>query len=246
MRAAAFLGLAERFLEGELPRSLSVDGNIQIRLLPDPISDELAAELVPEFRHWIISNALRELDQFLSLMLDECWDIIEACRIVVGEQPTNYVWQRIDMQTNVAIKHRRVLEATGKYAGPHIEDNAYLETLSNARNCISHNLGVVDARRAPNGSLTIRWLRFRTKIVQGENVYFMDEVQLPFQLPGDEEGSVQLEVAVAERQYQLADRVTISPHELLQIALLYQMIIDRLVMAMQERAREAGVQFLKD
>lgn len=242
-RAAAFLGLTERFLEGELPRSLSLGGNMQIRMLPDPIPEDLAAELGSEFRHWIISNALRELDQFLSLMLDECWDLVEACRIVSGEQPANYQWRRIDIQTNVAAKHRRVLEAAGKYAPPHTDDNEYLETLSNARNCIAHNLGLVDQRRAPDGSMRMRWLHFRIQIAQGNRVYNLDEIGLPFQLPGGEEGRVQVEVVVAEREFRLGERVAVSPRQLLQIALLYQMIIERLGVAISERAREAGVVF---
>jgi hypothetical protein len=222
---------------------LSLGGNIQIRMLPDPIPDELAAELGPEFRHWIISNALRELDQFLSLMLDECWDMVEAARIVAGEQPANYQWQRIDMQTNVAAKHRRVLEAAGKYAPPHIDDNDYLETLCGARNCIAHNLGVVDERRAPDGSMRMRWLHFRIQIAQGAQVYVLEDIELPFQLPGEEEGRVQADVVVVQREFQLGERVTVAPRELLQIALLYQMIIERLAVAIRDRAKEAGVVF---
>lgn len=243
LRAAAFLGLAERFLEGDLPRSLGIGGNMQIALLPDPVPDEMAAELGPEFRHWVISNSLRELDQFLSLMLDECWDMVEACRIVAGQRPPNYQWQRIDRQTNVAEKHRLVLEAAGRFAAPHLDDNEFLATLSNARNCISHNLGVVDARRAPSGSLTVRWLCFRTAIVTSDAVYFMDDVELPFEVPGEEGGEVRLEVVIAEREFALGERIIVTPHELMQIALLYQMIVERVVGAMVEHAREAGVPF---
>lgn len=243
LRAAAFLGLAERFLERELPRSLGIGGNMQITLLPDPVPDELAAELGPEFRHWIISSCLRELDQFLSLMLDECWDMVEACRIVAGKQPPNYQWQRIDRQTNVAEKHRLVLEAAAKLAAPHIDDNEFLATLSNARNCIAHNLGVVDARRAPNGSMIVRWLRFRTAIETADAVYFMDDVELPFKVPGEEGGMVRLDVVIAEREFARGDRIIVTPHELMQIALLYQMIIERIVGVIAEHAREAGVPF---
>jgi hypothetical protein len=242
-RAVAFVGLTERYLEGELPRSLSLDGNFPLRMLPDPIPDELANELGSEFRQWVLRNALRELDQFLSLMLDQCWDIVEAGRIVAGHRPANYEWQRIDRQTNVAAKHRRVLEGAGRYDGPHADDNVSLVTLSSARNWISHNLGVIDVRRAPAGSMRIRWVRIQTEMMVGDRVYVLEELELPFQLPDDQEGIVQIRFVSEEREFGVGEVVTFSPAELLHIAFAYKMIIDRVCLAMVEYSREAGVQF---
>jgi hypothetical protein len=243
-RAAAFLGMAERFLEGEFPSSLTVTGrNTRIALLPDPLPDDYAETLGPEFRHWIITNCLRELDQFLSLMLDECWDIIEACRIVSGERPANYEWHRIEDRTNVAAKHKMVLQEIGRFAAPHEEDNEFLVTLSDARNLISHNLGLVDARRAPDGTMRVRWLHLRSAIEAAGRTYILDEVEVPFAIPGDEGGTAVIEFVAAEREFSLGERVTLTSHELMQIALHYEIMIERLTLVMVEHARQAGVPF---
>ena len=60
-RAAAFLGMSERFIEGEFPRSLTLGQSIKRQFLPDPFPEETVPELRENWRAWITGNALREL-----------------------------------------------------------------------------------------------------------------------------------------------------------------------------------------
>lgn len=241
-RAAAFVGLIEKFLGQDLPLSLTVEGpGIALSLLPDPITDQLADELSTELRHWVAGNALREMDQFLSITLDQCWDALQAARIVVGDNPPDHIWDRIEHRTRVATKHRLVIQAANAWAAAHIDDNQVLETLSDARNLISHGLGVVDAARAPNGTMALQWIRLRVKIETPGGDIYLDETELPIDL--EEGGRVVVEGAVAEREFRLGERITISPFELIQIAFYYQSLNERIVQEVQSAARRMGVPF---
>lgn len=243
-RAAAFLGMSERFIEGEFPRSLTLGQNIKRQFLPDPFPEEAVSELRENWRTWITGNALRELDQFLSLFLDDAFDVVQQAKLVSGENPPNHEWQRIARITNVADKHRRVLEGTNRFTGPHAEDQACLVSLSNARNCLSHDLGIVTPKRVNDGVLAVQWLAFRTIIEQGDKTFILEEQDLPFSLdPDGPEGRVLMRVEIAERQFALGDHIRFTPDNLLGICLFYQIVIDRVAQALAEYSQECGVVF---
>jgi hypothetical protein len=243
-RAAAFLGLSERFLEEPLPRSLTLGRSIRRQFIADPLPEEIVAELRSSWRSWIIGNALRELDQFLSLMLDEAFDNVQAARIVAGDEPPEYQWRRIDRVTNVAQKHRAVLVAAGKFDGPHVEDQNCLLSLSNARNCLAHDLGRVTAKRVIDGVMRVQWLALQTVLRQGDKTTILDDVEVPFALDEDgPDGQVEIHFHIAERPFAEGELVDFTPDELLGICLFYNIVIDRVCCTLADHAREAGVQF---
>lgn len=243
-RAAAFLGLSERFLEGDFPRSLTLGQSIKLQFLPDPFPAEAEPELRENWRSWIVGNSLRELDQFLSLFLDDAYDIVQQAKLVSGESPPNFQWRRLERITNVADKHFRVLDASGLFDGPHLDDQRCLVSLSLARNCLSHDLGIVTPKRATNGQLTVRWLALRTIVQQGDKTFVMEDQNMPFQLdPNGPNGSVLVRVEAVEKSYLEGDPMRFSPDDLLGICLFYQMVIDRVAQALAEYAKACGVVF---
>lgn len=243
-RSAAFLGMSERFIEGEFPRSLTLGQNVKRQFLPDPFPEEAVSELRDNWRAWITGNALRELDQFLSLFMDDAFDITQQAKLVAGEYPPSHQWQRIARITNVADKHRRVLEAASRFHEPHTEDQSCLISLSHARNCLSHDLGIVTPKRAKNGLLTVQWLDLRTIIEQGDKTFILEEQKLPFSLdPDGPEGRVLVRVEKTERRFALGDHIWFTPDDLLGICLFYQMVIDRVAQGVADHAQECGVAF---
>lgn len=239
-RAAAFLGFSEHFLAQDTPASLSL-GNGRVQLLPTPLPAELREEIRPNYRDWIIGNALRELDQFLSLAADEAWDIVEAVRVAVGQHPPAHEWRRIDRVTNVSEKHRTVLESIQGFEAPHVEDNACLASLSAVRNCLSHNLGIVDERRAANGVLVAMWLAVRIQLNAGGVVTVLDNDTLPLDAP--EGGTLEVRVIVKEKVFPVGTHVTFTPDELMEICLFFNMVIDRFCLAIEAFAKAAGIAF---
>lgn len=243
-RAAAFLGLSERFMEQDMPRSLTLGGNVKRQFLPDPYPDDHVPELRENWRTWIIGNALRELDQFLSLFLDEAYDVVQQSKVVSGENPADHNWKRIDGQTNAADKHKLVLEKARRKMEEHMDEHVCLVSLSQVRNCLSHDLGVVTPKRTLNGELRVRWIAIRTMIQQGEKILDMDAVELPFQLdPGGPDGIVFAKVELAERKFAIGNHIRFTPDELLGICLFYQIVIDRVSQAVQNYAEDCGVVF---
>lgn len=241
-RAAAFLGLSERFIEGEFPRSLTLGRSVKRQLLPDPFPEESIDELRGNWQVWIVGNALRELDQFLSLYLDDLYDLIQQAKIVSGEHPPDYEWKRIDRLTNVAEKHKLILEKCNRFDNEHLDDQKCLISLSLARNCLSHDLGIVTPKRATNGELVICWLSIRTVIEQDGKTFDLDTVELPFQLDSNgSDGTVIISCEIAERRFALGSHLRLTADELLGVCIFYQMVIDRLISAVQDYACEQGV-----
>lgn len=241
-RAAAFLGLSERFMEADFPRSLTLGKNVKRQFLPDPFPTEHIAELRENWQAWIIGNALRELDQFLSLYLDEAYDIVQQAKLVSGEHPPHHQWKRIDQKTNVADKHKLVLEEAKRFAHSNVDDHACLVSLSHARNCLSHDLGIVTHKRATNGELTVRWLAIRTLLEQDGQIIDLDMTELPVQV-GPNGSAVLAKIEIVERKFKVADHIRFTPDELLGICLFYQIVIDRVLEAVQEYAQQCGVVF---
>ncbi|WP_216089561.1 hypothetical protein [Burkholderia sola] len=243
-RAAAFLGLSERFMEGDLPRSLTLGNNVRRQFLPDPYPDAHIPELRESWRTWIVGNALRELDQFLSLYLDEAYDMVQQAKLVSGENPADHQWKRIDRQTNVADKHKLVVEQTKRGTQVHLDDHQCLVSLSNARNCLAHDLGIVTRKRAVDGELRVRWLAVRMLIEQGDRVIDMDVAQFPIELDPDGPAGVVIgKVEIAEKIFPMAGQIRFTPNELLEICFFYQLVIDRVAQVVQEYAEECGVVF---
>jgi len=241
-RAAAFLGLSERYLEGEFPQSLTLGRGVRRQFLPDPLPADLAPRLRDEWRAWVIGNGLRELDQFLSLYFDEAYDKVQQAMLVSGEHPPHYRWERTDRQTNVADKHKNVLGAARLYEGQHLDDQACLRSLSHARNCLSHDLGIVTQKRAPERALTVRWLALRTVIQQGDKETVIEDAMIPFETD-EEEARVFVRVDNVEKSFAVGDHIVLSPDDMLDICLFYNMVIDRVAEAVVAFARECGVEF---
>lgn len=243
-RAAGFLGLSERYLEGEFPRSLTLGHGIKRQFLPDPLPEGLASQLRDEWRTWVIGNALRELDQFVSLYFDETHHIVQQAKLVSGEHAPDHEWKGIDRHTNAGDKHRWVLEDANRYSGPHLEDQDCLRSLSFARNCLSHDLGIVTARRATDGALTVRWLALRTIVQQGESEVVLEASDFPIKT--DETGPearVSVRVDKKEKRFAIGEHVRLTPDDLLDICMFYQMVIDRVAAAVGDYAQECGVVF---
>lgn len=244
-RAAVFLGVAERFLEGKFPTSLSLGKNVIRQFVPDPYPPELQDELRENWQAWIIGNALRELDQFLSLFLDEAYDMVQQAKIVSKEQPPNFQWKGIGRQTNVADKHKTVLSACGEFAGVHLEHHTCLASLSNARNCLAHDRGIVTPKRVnANGTLVIQWLSLRTIIKQGESEIDFESVESPFATdPNGPDAFIAIKNEIATREFAVWELIRFSSDELAAICFFYQTVIDLICSVVETHCRKCGVVF---
>jgi len=176
--------------------------------------------------------------------LDEAFDMVQKARLVSGESPPHYQWKRIDRQTNVAEKHKLVLAEAKRFAGNHIDDQDCLVSLSNARNCLSHDLGIVTQKRLTNGCLAVCWVAIRTLIQQGDKTIDLDTIGFPFELdPNGPDGLLLAKVEITEKTFALGEHLSFTSDDLLGICFFYQMVIDRVTQGVQKYAQDSGVVF---
>lgn len=240
LRAAAFPQTVLKLLEAGVPASIAPSALLQWRFFPEPLSDQMRAEISQELPHWAVSTALKDLDQSFSILMDGLWDAVQVGRIAAGEIDKSALLKSISDQTNSARKHRKVFKAAGKLVGQISDDNKYLATLSEARNCLAHNLGIVDERRAPDGVFTLRWLSLSVAGHGADgSIYKIEEMTTDWIAPT--ETTVVVTVELIERHFSLNERVILDIHDLLQICFLYQIMTQRSISAAEDYLRESGI-----
>ena len=227
-RAAAFTALSCRFLDGPTPNSLKDEKSLfQLQMWSEPFHGDQKSETLKEYRRWIISKAMQELDACLSIFLDECFTFIQYSKmhrkIISSEEKI----ASISNKTNVAEKYKIVAQEIDQYSGQIILDNTYLVKFSEARNAIAHNLGFVDQRRAPDGAFTIQWLQFRLSFhFDNGEIVFLDEQEPGYKTPA--ESTIKASLEETERSFKLGEYIELSEQELACISFLYLQLSDRL------------------
>jgi hypothetical protein len=165
-RAAAFLGVGLPITENYIPSSLALEQHSLWRFFPEPVPEQLGRDAVREFRSWLVRNALRELDSHFNRFLDEIWMMLAWSKLHGRVVSSAYTVKQISDETNAAKKLNMVMRELGE-AEP---DTSMLWSMSNVRNCLTHNFGVVAPRYAKSaGALLIRSTAFETRIQQCES-----------------------------------------------------------------------------
>jgi hypothetical protein len=236
-RATCFVTLGSQPIQGEFPLHALMGPRSHLQIFPAPPSAEEQALIQSEYIAWITGSALKELDTYLHLYLDGVWLGLQyAARGPVV--PLDFMPERIDRETNSAVKWRRVLETLGDQN----PDVSHYRNLSNARNVLTHQAGLVTPEKAHHdGMLKVSWMAFRTRFVGDDGTeYQWDE----------DTGAVLAEVPTRlqsvfeenERFFAVGERVVLTAFEVAQICLFIQLSGGELFNRMVEKLREAGFQ----
>lgn len=240
LRAAVFVGSILKWLEAGIPESVAVPGTFRLNVAPDPLPDFLRQQAAEELPQWAISNALTDLDLFFSVYIDTLWDGLYVARQRLGDFASPNDIKKISDITSSARKHKMLIQAIAPENADLLSDNGHLCALTEARNCIAHNFGVVDERRAPKGTFVLSWLDFRL-VAMREG---LPEVEIrPEDLPWETDVEATLAVRIVEtkKAFSLGQRVMVNAQDLLLICFLYQAIIDRTGIALEGYLRNRGI-----
>lgn len=228
-RAAAFLGVGLPITENYIPETLALTQHSFLHFFPEPLPEKVERDAVREFRSWLVGNALRELDLHFSLLLDETWTVLDWAKLhrtrvsTAAEAP-----KPISSETNAAKKLGMVMRELGD-AEP---DTSMLWSMSNARNCLTHNLGVVRPRDAnSNGALLIDGLPFEYRLQQGDQCVVLrapvvDELEAPD--PSQEADFVSIFVE-REKRFAVAEKIELTPGDLHEICVYYSRLADQVM-----------------
>jgi hypothetical protein len=225
-RAAAFLGVGLPLTENYIPSSLALEQYSLWRFFPEPVPEQLGKDAVREFRSWLVGNALRELDSYFNRFLDETWMMLAWSNLHGTVVSSAHTVKQISDDTNAANKLRMVMRELGD-AEP---DTSMLWSMSNARNCLTHNLGVVAPRYAKfNGALLIRWTAIETRIQQGERHVVVPPVIIDgLQAPDpSQEADLVMVIVEREKRFAVAEKIELTPGELHEICIYYSRLADQ-------------------
>jgi hypothetical protein len=224
-RAAAFLGIGLNTTEEYIPQSLTLTTLSMWRFFPEPLPEESGREAVKEFRIWLIGNALRELDTHFSLFLDNTCFAVRLSKLHGTRVKTDHIIKSIAAETNVSKKYSIVMNELGEKEA----EASMLWSLSNARNCLTHNAGIVSDRHANvGGSLEIRWLGLEARLPDREMPVVLPPV---FDKPVKINKGERIEIATIERSkhFALGEKIQLTPNELHEICVYYLCLADQVV-----------------
>jgi len=226
-RAAAFLGIGLNTTDDYIPQSLALTNLSMWHFFPEPLPEPSGREAVKEFRAWLIGNALRELDAHFSLFLDNTCFVIRLSKLHGTRVRSNHIVKTIAAETNVAKKYGLVMNELGEQK----PEASMLWSLSNARNCLTHNGGVVTDRYAnSNGSLLIKWLGMEGRLIQGEHQIVLPPIFDAQQAPDPtKEAFVAIVLIEREKRFEVGRKIELTPNDLHEICFYYLRLTDQVI-----------------
>jgi hypothetical protein len=184
-RVSAFLRLGLDELDARGNADFNLSANLNYQFWPREITQEQRTHTREEFRAWLTGSCLRELDLFYGVFLDRMWHVLEVLDlhgVTVG--PDHKFDLKFAADPNAARKQQRVAQKLG------IADHfAELNSLSLARNALSHHAGIVRPRDCNNTQRTVLEITWRAMdLVASRNGIEVVVESMPFDthtLPGE-------------------------------------------------------------
>lgn len=216
-------------------RSALIDSSFVYHFMPEPLPDDIAEQERRDFRTWIIGNALRELDQYFALFLDQCHQIIEIVPFHGRRPDIAGIEKRRRSFENDTNSSKKLQKLITRLAAPENMIPIF-ESLSATRNALSHNQGIVAQRHCPAArALTICWL----------GLGIMADGRL---LPTHHSGiqfsattTLSIEVSERTRSINVGKPIELDPHDLSEICLTYTVQSDRIGSSLANFVKSSGI-----
>lgn len=222
-RAYAFMTLGLHAAGDKSITDLQLDSNYQLRFLPEKLTLEQIADTQHHFALWITGNGLRELDQFFARALDNLHSTLVVADFYAEHIDLSARRRRLkDMQndTNLASKLDKLKDQFGITA----KHRDSIASLGQARNALTHNLGIVSRRHSfGKDSLDLTWLGF--DILIGNKVINRDFEEFR----SEKEGDVLHKIVERKKKCLIGKPVELSPLELSEICLTFHIQMDDLI-----------------
>lgn len=229
-RAAIFMGLGANaasrpdfhdYEPGKLP-VLPGQTSVPVNIVPPNLPIEDVAKFKAEFATWIITCGLREILEHYATMLDHVHRY--ALR----------VWQVNDClgETDPEIEHNRFrrmgvdrkLEALRKGFAITLVDESNVVRLYQARNCLTHDHGVVTPARCDGGNeLVLTWVGFDMFLTEpgGTPEHVMLTRGRGYREPPEVTGNW----AIRKKHFPVGSRVVIGSHDLSEICAYFLLAV---------------------
>ena len=230
-RATIFMGLGlnaahkDDFNDYELNKLPIVPGqtNLPIELFPRELPVERVREFKREFAIWVTICGMRELLEYFALFLDQMHRYALVVFHARGELQRRRINPfRAQREFNGKFGIARKLDVLAGRFGINPADTDHIKRLYEARNCLTHDLGTVHARRCrTDGHFLITWkaLEFVAKgRTSGTERSILDLVGTVT----NEDMGVSTRVVTREKKLRQGDKLNLSQQDLWEILLFLQ------------------------
>lgn len=231
VRSAAFLGVGLIPTVGEPPTSVRLKGFIPIGLLPDPLPEDFRATLLPNYTTWLTGAVLREIEQHFNVFLDHATEVVEWTELAGTLVDSGFKPKVNTTDTNSGAKLERIEDRLGL-------DHPFIPcfaSLSFARNCLTHGLGIVRERDASGTeALTLRWPAFEVRIVQEDgSVTLTQDMEWAQAVNPSKPAKAELRYVERTIITPVGQQLIISPHDVNEMIFTYHRAAFRLVEALK-------------
>lgn len=156
-RSYGFMALGVNAATDPEFKKLDLTEVVQVRLLPEDLSDEQVSNLKGNFGIWITGCGLRELIESFSVFLDAVHKALLVVGVRSGEIDPKSVRKKHKTFSNSGLSEK--LKVLDSEFGFDISNSHFLVSVNKARACITHRRGIVGARDCDDDScLSVRWI----------------------------------------------------------------------------------------
>lgn len=236
-RASAFLKMGLHSCENP-PDDFVLQGGIAYRFLPDK-TPELVEHIKAEFSAWIVGSGLKELDHCFSLFLDKVWFATRVIRLHGATVPSHLrIGDNFADETNAARKLQRI--NTEIDSGVDLEA---FDSLSLARNALTHGAGIVAARHTNRErALEIIWIAPELVVQDGDDeIVYRAEPADMHQVKSPDGAQIIIRFSRHSVIFQEGERIRLTAHNLAEICAFYQSTGSRILEKLRERIFAAGI-----
>ena len=240
-RASAFLGLGVNVSRDPEFSKYQLNDFISLRVIPDDLGGDEVAKMKDAFEVWIIVNGLRELVETFALFLDRihtsCLLMATSKQALDPDDANTFgpAFERKGIERKLATLRNRFDIGTDK--------ETYLASINRARNCITHRNGIVGAEDVGDDDVfRLKWwaLDFYIETPDGEKIH----LKPPYPENGiylEDGGTVMMKITDRAVEYSVGDYIRLSPSDLSEICLLFQLSTTEIVKSTIEYAKGIGI-----
>ena len=241
-RASLFIAFATNAVSCKPEIGFNLEDKFQFRFTDlEKFDDELKHNARLEFEKWVIGNSLRDLVDAFSLYMANC---LTCCHIMDTHQ---YDEEKIQKKFEKVEKYSvtEQIREFSKYIDVDLQFEDMFSTLLTARNCLSHNLGIVRKKdiNTQLNNFSLRWvyLAFFISKPDGQAVE-IDSGNIGTDAAYVKEGAkIQIKRAMRERLFEEGGTISLTRHELGEICMGFNIAITHVNQKLFELARARGI-----
>jgi hypothetical protein len=240
-RAAVFMGLGMNAARDSRLREYELAHITGIELVPAGVDEKTIDHFKHEFQLWIIESGFRELLERFALFLDSIHH--HSLLLALNRKKiTSDDAEKLHRKFEYAGIGGKLQQLEGTF-GMSFEHAHYLETLAQARNCLTHRLGTVgDKDCSADGHFELRWRSFDL-LADAPDREEPINLSLPIREPVyfAEGGILQIQIVDRVLRFAKGEKLALSSKDLAEICHFVIMASNDVSRAMIDYAQSIGI-----